>query len=143
MEEPPLEGRIVLEAIVDLASERARVAYLRDVTLLDFAAARIASGEEASENNEHAPGTTEPPRDGPAPRASDSSPGSTGLNTPRLDPAEGGLDRSEGFGNEPDRPVGEHRGTDVGLNESRTDAGASSPPSDPRIGRWTSHGVRP
>lgn len=143
MEEPPLEGRIVLEAIVDLASERARVAYLRDVTLLDFAAARIAAAEEASVNSDDAPLTNEPPEDGPTPRASNFSRGSGGLNTSRLDPAERGLDGSEGFGNEPDHSGGEDGGMDVGLDAPRTDAGASNPPADARIGRWTSHGVRP
>lgn len=35
--EPALEDRLVLEAVIDVASERPRVAYLRDVTLLDSA----------------------------------------------------------------------------------------------------------
>ncbi len=45
---PKLRDRIVLEAVIDVASERPRVAYLRDITLLDTAReafARSGAGE--------------------------------------------------------------------------------------------------
>lgn len=50
-EETP-RHRVVLEAVIDVSSERARVAYMRDVTLMDAAAlvrAATARGEEERE----------------------------------------------------------------------------------------------
>ncbi|MCC5787003.1 MAG: helix-hairpin-helix domain-containing protein [Phycisphaerales bacterium] len=45
--ETPLQSRVVLEAVIDVASQRPRVAYVRDVTMLD-AVRLIGSGELAS-----------------------------------------------------------------------------------------------
>lgn len=63
-EETPLADRMVLEAVIDVASERPRVAYIRDVTLEDIAtalgdslAARAAESAEG-EPNEGAEGPT-------------------------------------------------------------------------------------
>lgn len=36
-DEPPLQDRVVYDAVIDVASERPRVAYLRDVTMLELA----------------------------------------------------------------------------------------------------------
>ncbi len=43
----PLQSRVVLEAVIDVASQRPRVAYVRDITMLD-AVRMIGSGELAS-----------------------------------------------------------------------------------------------
>lgn len=45
-EEPALENRVVVEVVIDVASRRPRVAYLRDVTMLPFARAMYASNLE-------------------------------------------------------------------------------------------------
>lgn len=46
-EETPLQSRVVLEAVIDVASQRPRVAYVRDITMLD-AVRMIGTGELAT-----------------------------------------------------------------------------------------------
>jgi DNA uptake protein ComE-like DNA-binding protein len=51
-EEPdgPLQGAMICEAVIDLSAPKPRVAYLRDVTMLDLAA-RIAEGDGGGEGD--------------------------------------------------------------------------------------------
>ncbi len=58
--EPPLEDRLVLEAVIDIASERPRIAYLRDVTLLDTARAMNTDLDQQAERHDLAAAETAP-----------------------------------------------------------------------------------
>src|SRR5262249_62111928 len=49
--EPGLEDRMAFEAVIDVASERPRIAYLRDVTMMD--AAKLMDRTLAAQADRH------------------------------------------------------------------------------------------
>ncbi len=63
-EELSISERVVLDAVIDVSSQRPRVAYLRDVTLMDTAAAMrrsiLAARSERETLADEAPGVAEP-----------------------------------------------------------------------------------
>jgi DNA uptake protein ComE-like DNA-binding protein len=127
-----LEERMVMEAVIDVGSERPRVAYLRDVTLKE--AAGVMAETLAKEGEGDADGT-----DGPA-GADSAKSASGGLDMG----ASLKLNASLDFGgetpaaapNSPD-PTGssEVQGPPVPKPEAK-----AVEPVDRRIGRWTSRG---
>jgi DNA uptake protein ComE-like DNA-binding protein len=115
-ERPPLNDRVVLEAVIDVASERPRVAYLRDVTSLG-AARRLG-----------------PLRATPDPAAAVQPPANPELAPPGASPAPGSAVSSS--------PRRTRSGTEEPRRSPPPDAGAGPSDEDPRIGRWTTGGRR-
>lgn len=112
---PPLQDRVVLEAVVDVASERPRVAYLRDVSAAE-SARRIGALGVAGPR----PSPDQPPANPePAPPPASADPGSAVSSSPRRTT----------------------RGTESPRPAAPADAGdAPASDSDPRVGRWTAGG---
>ncbi len=143
-EAAPLAQRMVLDAVLDVTSERPRVAYLRDVTLLDTALAmeRTLSAEDDEPAPEPEPPDLEPPgpaSDSTTPAAT--SPASRGPTEPR----------SPGAGRNPSPeevapPSGNPADTGGSDRSGGSGGGARPPPSPPpepkdrRLGRWTTGG---
>lgn len=115
-ERPPLQDRVVLDAVIDVASERPRVAYLRDVTSAE-SARRLGPLRAAPE-----PAATAQPPANPelVPSGASPPPGSAVSSSPRR----------------------ATRGTDGTRQPPPSDEGGSASPSeeDPRVGRWTTGG---
>ncbi len=141
-DEAPLERRMVLDAVLDVTSERARVAYLRDVTLLETALAMervlAASDEEedarAEENGaEPQPEATRGNDSARRPQASFDKPAD-----PPGEPAapSGETPAPSGYSAKPDRS-GEG-GAETGAIPSAAPQRAE--PRDRRLGRWTPGG---
>lgn len=143
VDEGALEHRVVLEAVIDASSSRARVAYLRDITLLEptlsMRAARVAREQAAAPPGVGA-GLGGAVEEGQTPAASD------GLDPLDEDPLDLGGDLDMGF-DDTDAgatPADEAAG---GPADGAGGAGASpggqsqNPPEmvDRRIGRWTTH----
>ncbi len=153
-EAPALSQRMVLEAVIDVSSQRPRVAYLRDVTLLPLArrlyAGRVAEVEEEAwlpGEGEAEEGAVDPAAASGLPplewerwatneptRLSPSSASSVGASTEPIGAA--GVD---GFGYDGGRGAELPSGGEPGV--SRVDA-APSAGGDPRIGRWTPRRAR-
>lgn len=93
-----LGSRIVLEAVIDLSSERARLAYLRDVTMLEAAgdmAAELAAVETPIEEASPSPAPVPAPAPRPAP-TSPPAPPKTEAAAPAPPPAPTETDRRLG-----------------------------------------------
>jgi DNA uptake protein ComE-like DNA-binding protein len=133
--EPSLEHRVVLEAVIDVASSRPRVAYMRDITLLEPTLAMRAAVREAEEDE---------PFPGPEPvvGGDDPEPDPFGEIDPFLaDSADFDLDIGEPGEQMPplEHPMdlpGEGDPTD---SAPPPDGQPRTPPDmiDRRIGRWT------
>jgi hypothetical protein len=127
-DEAPLERRMVLDAVLDVTSERARVAYLRDVTLLETALAmeRVLAAsdeEEGAGTDEDAAeagtgGPPVPPRESPVasggPEVGGDAPATPGTNAAPGQP-------EAATGGPPVPPA----------------ASPKAEPRDRRLGRWT------
>ncbi len=137
----PLEHRMMLDAVLDVTSERPRVAYLRDVTLLDAALAmeRSLSAEDDEPAPEPQPLDPEPPE--PASDSAASSPASSGSTEPRS--PEAGRNPAPEEVAPPDANPADTGGSDP---SGGSGGGARPPPSPPpgpsdrRRGRWTPGG---
>ncbi len=123
---PTLDERMVLEAVIDVASERPRVAYLRDVTLLDAAAvlgASLAAQDEGKKDDRTPEETADTGKEAAG----------AGLDMDASLKMSAGLD----FGNKeassaPTARAGESAPV------VKAEAPESAPaPKDRRIGRWT------
>ncbi|MFG0327719.1 MAG: ComEA family DNA-binding protein [Phycisphaerales bacterium JB037] len=149
LESAPLRERMVVEAIIDVASQRPRIAYLRDVTALDAMRQLEDEGAELFESlgEEVAEAPIEDPFD----------PAAVRLDEGDGELAEGSLTENGG-GEDADRPGRITRLSNrVGSNRMETDGGGGSRVSrvrarggeseaaetdlpaavDRRIGRWT------
>jgi DNA uptake protein ComE-like DNA-binding protein len=141
---PPLRDRVVLEAVIDVSSLRARVAYLRDVTFLPTARSLAATADKDRElNGDQTANIGEETTEG---NKTESLPDGfhTELNMQGLDSAptskeDGGLDLPH-LGSNADSPDG------AGGNEKAGGGAAAeeqeAPPAgaggrDRRLGRWT------
>jgi hypothetical protein len=123
--EGALSRPMTLEAVIDLAGPRARVAYLRDVTHLGLVQERTREQERIAAEMEVA---TPPPRP-PAPASS--PPDTRG----RPDPGGGEKIRRGG-----DKKAQDAKDSDAEL--SAQDAATRQPQVDRRIGRWTNKSRR-
>ncbi|MCW5775906.1 MAG: helix-hairpin-helix domain-containing protein [Phycisphaeraceae bacterium] len=150
---PALVQRMVLEAVIDVSSQRPRVAYLRDVTLLPLAR-RLYAGrtEEAADEwpedeadlledpEETATASGLPPLEwerwatNEPTRMSPSSIASGGEST-----GSAGAARVDGFGYDGERGAESSSGGDPGVSGVEA---APSAGGDPRIGRWTPRRAR-
>jgi DNA uptake protein ComE-like DNA-binding protein len=137
---PELQERMVLETVIDVASERPRVAYLRDVTMMEAAGImgeELAKKADVTEAREV--GTSAETAKGPNVTAAE---GGSGLD---MD-ASLKLNASLDFGGE---PAPEAVSSSSGGSESGTATGPMVPPpaaapvegKDRRIGRWRGGGV--
>lgn len=134
-----LGGRVVLDAVLDVSSERARVAYLRDVTLLPTSLAMermfAAADEDSSEGGEE-----EAPADDPGTEAvtggTSGSAGGSGAADKEGDKKsapEPSADPSE---------APKAKASDAGPVETQPAPPRPAPPEpqDRRVGRWTAGG---
>lgn len=142
-----LEDRMVLEAVLDVTSERARVAYLREVTLLplalamerDLAPTEEESAPESPDVGSAGPGSTdgterdEAAEPGEDDRARQPAPNAGPDSGERSDTE--GLDPSDGSGGA--APHAERGGT-PGTQEPAAER--RNAPKDRRLGRWTTGG---
>jgi DNA uptake protein ComE-like DNA-binding protein len=139
-----LRDRIVLEAVIDVASERPRVAYLREVTLLDPARRALArSGEDGGEASERDTANrgaeAAPPADEDVGAEGPPPPSRLGRVPSRLIAAEEHLNERLGLGVAEDLDDG----FDAEVAESEAalqNAEAPEPGQDRRIGRWNPAG---
>lgn len=120
----PLERAMVLEAVLDVASERPRVAYLREIGVLDSLSHVAASDPRPNARAEHSQPVSSPTPDRPAARPS--------APTPTARPQAGPPQRRESTraaGAPPTEPA------------ANLQSGGEEPtPVDRRVGRWTSPG---
>lgn len=132
-EDEPLRDRMVVDAVLDVSSERPRVAYLRDVTALPTALALSGLAEPAGEppvGTELEAAGASPGPASPAPAGV--TPGTvTGSRSSTRPSADGGANR------EP--PGGDRADTRGGAPDARGDR-ARPEPKDRRRGRWTAGG---
>jgi DNA uptake protein ComE-like DNA-binding protein len=128
-EEPRLSDRMVLEAVIDLSSERPRVAYLRDVTSLPSALAmyeRLPPVDASSEDAET--GSSAGPEDPKAPGSSNALNGKPdGRTRPTSQPSSPAQGRN---GPAPS-------GGAAGEPPAKTPGRAAGTGADRRVGRWT------
>ncbi len=115
-ETPALSDRVVVESVIDVSSERPRIAYLREITMAE--AARQV-------------GPLRPPpkekKEEPAPSAASAPPGAAVSSTP---PGGGRSPPARGARVAPLPSSRERAGPAEG-------AGAAADEADPRLGRWT------
>jgi hypothetical protein len=128
-EEMPLDDAVVLEAVIDVSSERPRVAYLRDITYLEVAAEMAA---EQPMDEEAAPETA---------RAGDETPevsdGAGGHEMASKELENKDLETRElDFGDKPDG--GRVEGAPEEAPVVRPATPAPEEGKDRRIGRWSS-----
>ncbi|MGI9015397.1 MAG: helix-hairpin-helix domain-containing protein [Phycisphaerales bacterium] len=141
-EDDALEHRVVYEAVVDLSSPRARLAYLRDVTYLNDARAISTNAAldwmEDSDNTERV--GDDPRRSSDNDLADDAPDDDRFLDDEDNDSSSGENSRSSssrdlnfGSGNRPE--VGRPEGTD---RDDEDDAATESagPPAPRPVGRW-------
>jgi DNA uptake protein ComE-like DNA-binding protein len=138
----PLRDRVVLEAVLDVSSLRARVAYLRDSTLVPTArllAIADAAREDRDGLSEQNPISSEEtsPR-GPE----ESSPDADHTELDRQALASQRLDREDGGGQEGEESGGEGDGRSAGAEPGaggQEGSASAAPPAarDLRVGRWT------
>jgi DNA uptake protein ComE-like DNA-binding protein len=143
----PLRDRIVLEAVIDVSSLRARVAYLRDVTFLPTArtlASEDAKGRELldDQTTNIEEETSKGNKDESLPDAFHTELNSSGLDMDPGSKEDGGLDLAS-LDSKDDAPAKAGGGREDG-EEGRADgkesaAEGSAPPAarDRRLGRWT------
>lgn len=135
----PLRDRIVLDAVLDVSSERPRVAYMREVTLLETARAmdrRLAAESEDEEPAEPDPAAEADPS--PAPSSAD-RPG--GASRRSADPAGGAREPAGDNPSPNDGPSSGNRADREGESASTAGGGGARPtPKDRRRGRWTAGG---
>ena len=129
---PALADRVVLEAVIDVSSRRARVAYLRDVTHLDAALAlrsRLPApdGDEPAVPERADAAGPQPEVEEPKPEGFDFDPGEPKGDAP-------GPPGEKDNGGAPKAP--ETGGKDAPAPEARKERPAGSGP-DRRTGRWT------
>jgi hypothetical protein len=125
----PLDDAVVLEAVIDVSSERPRVAYLRDITYLEVAAEMAA---EQPMDEEAAPETA---------RAGDETPevsdGAGGHEMASKELENKDLETRElDFGDKPDG--GRVEGAPEEAPVVRPATPAPEEGKDRRIGRWSS-----
>lgn len=150
-EAPKLSGRIVLEAVIDLADEKPRLAYLRDVTLEPWQSTNrkatadpdddsAASGEQTPTLPQREPkGST--PEDEPS-EAMDPEAGlSNGFSMSGLD-LDADLELSEmsadnGSLSDPDEENAPTAGRADKIGQESMSPSSRVGPTDNRIGRWT------
>jgi hypothetical protein len=134
-----LEGRVTYEAVIDLASPRPRIAYLRDITLLSDAvliASRVAppSDEQTDVEFENVSASREE-TDHQAAEAAAERP-DDGLDFGM----DGGDDNSLDFGGEDRNSAGGNEEENGGREDDDGEGGATGEPAAPqapaRIGRW-------
>ena len=118
-DDAPLEPRVVYEAVVDIASQRPRIAYLRDITLLN-AARSVAADPTLLESLALAMPDTDP----------------FGIDGDGLDPVDGSNATDPGTGFD---PLGESLG-EIGYGESgfldpKPDIGTSTAPASRSSGQ--------
>jgi hypothetical protein len=120
-EEPELTGRVVVEAVLDVSSERARVAYLREVTMADAARSLgpLRAPRREAKQEEPPPAVAEPSAPSAVPAVSSGS-GRAG-RSPRP----------------PSRPQGNASGEAGGSGAPADGSAGSDSEKDPRLGRWT------
>ena len=155
---PPLAGRVVLEAVIDIAGERPRIAYLRDVTLEPWQTAMPTPESETDLARESEVGSDgneiEEPVGGDGPGASDDSENPPPAGGLEID----GLNMDDAVETEPDLSLGDlelgSKDQEGREKESARSSGVAGPdgqestsdrgrPTDNRIGRWTFRRGRP
>lgn len=165
--EGPVTERCVFEAVIDVAGEKPRVAYLRDVTLLDSAAMMAEAMASADADSPSMDGLmpdealsedlTLDEMSSPAELPSEL--GENGLRTERMQQSGGldlggglsrsnGLDMESGLESDSDSTsanTGADGGTESSQSASNSPGASGAAPSlraDPRLGRWNTSGVR-
>ncbi len=142
-DEDALEGRMVIEAVVDVSERRPRVAYLRDVTLEELARSVGAEVETPDMAPERDPGRSDPMDD--MLNAMDDEP----MRAPSDErAAEFRERRREGArtsrDNRPERDRPERRDRDDVDAEAAPatddEGGTGRPATGSRVGRWTTGG---
>lgn len=126
-----LRNRVVIEAVIDLAAEKVRVAELVDITRVDAArSAERATTEAAAAKPDPkpkpAPDALKPPSEGLKPPSEGLKPPSEGLKPP----SEGLKPPSEGLKAPSDRPA----------DPAAPPPEPARPPQPKRVGRWTTGG---
>lgn len=142
---PKLRDRIELEAVIDVSSERPRVAYLREVTQLDAARREFAKSAPVEEAPPEPEQTNR--EAGGAEAADEMDADAEGPSTPsRLGQVSSRVEAAKAQHEERVRPK---PAPDVGAEESETPAAPESVPAagdspeagqDRRIGRWNPAG---
>lgn len=128
LEEPALEHRMVVEAVIDVASSRARVAYMRDVTLLEPVRALVRAEREDEEAIAGAGGPEDQPGGGVGPELE-----GTGAVDPFGEDLDfgSGLDLGSGTGSGLDSELDLGGGLDFGFDtEPRVGNGADADADD-------------
>jgi len=126
-ERPPLGDRIIVEAVLDVSSERARVAYLREITLADAARALgpLRAVTPQPKRTDSAPDESAPSGPEVQDPAISSTPGESAGERWARERAEARSARNT--------PPADAPGGDAGAE----DAPLSQSEKDPRTGRWT------
>ncbi len=139
----PLRDRIVLEAVLDVSSLRARVAYLRDVTFLPTARTLAAENTKDRELlDDQTANIDEETLNGnnteSLPDAFHTELNMSGLDTGPDSKEDEGLDLAR-LDSKDDAPAKAGGGEADGADEKEPEAEASAPPAarDRRLGRWT------
>lgn len=148
---------VVYEAVIDVASQQPRVAYLRDVTQLALATTWATLGGDRQGEDVFGVDSDLVPDDAPEARntrnnqrdratdndrSADERERHTGSDRTRPDglASESSDSRSESVNNRSDREAGE---PDRGLSDTGSSRRGPGGSSDNRIGRWTSHAPKP
>ncbi len=150
-EEPELSGTIVLEAVVDLSDARPRLSYLRDVTLAPWEGIRGSVVPREADLEPTGPPAAAPGRAPPisktepsvsAPAAASTGGSGAPARSVSLKPLQmendlkiGGLNLGGEKPQAQEKTTGTDPAENLGQESPRT--GASRPPADNRIGRWT------
>lgn len=129
----PLVQPVIFEAVIDLCDPTPRIAYLRDITLLQTAARLASAGAlDAPESEESADEPAAPSDEADAVAADDAEPAASPASPPTDD-------AGDAF------PAPENAGTDSSMPSASGDPGADAPPptssapaSARRVGRWKS-----
>lgn len=136
---PGLEYRMVVEAVIDVGSTRPRVAYMREVTMLDRVLAMVeaeAAEADTDAGRDLGEPSAEPDASGDLGMASDPGFGAEMDFGPEMGFGDLGFGEDLDFGGPPggeaDAPGS--RGAD---GENGGEGEADSGPVDRRIGRWT------
>jgi hypothetical protein len=141
---PKLRDRIVLEAVIDVSSERARVAYLREITMLDAARRRFAQAGGGEATVEIGPanreGDSAATADEPGAGAQGPSPSRLGQVPSRHEAAE--RQRKDRFDPDMRGAMESPEPEEAGGSNAVPPAGGETPEPgrDRRIGRWSPAG---
>jgi len=158
--ESAVTDRCVFEAVIDVAGDKPRVAYLRDVTLLDSAAMMaeaMATAASQTPNTDLAniAAAVDEETLSADPGVEDEPAGSDDQSDLRLDRMErtgrlgsvgrlesfGGLDRSGASAIDRGSASDDAKSEDAGIEGAATTAAAVTR-TDPRLGRWNTSGIR-